>query len=550
MCDMEDMLNITFEDGRTIEVDYGTKVRDLLSYLKNDEIIALRINGAAVHADYELIEDSKVDFINVNDRNGKKIYIAGLKYVYIKAIKDVLGPKTSVNIKHSLDKGLYTTIDGMESIEKSFVEKIKKRMNEIIKNDLTINAINVSKDDIIEYVTSNNEYEKILNYTYMTNDSVTMYELDGDYNYFYDILPASTGILKQFELKITKPDGIILSYPIDGVVPKYNPAPKVLQAFQTYEDRLKGLGVKYAGDLNKLTVESKIADFIQVNEMIYDENLNNIANMIDKNREIRAIFISGPSSSGKTTTSKKLALALNTYGFDTLVLSTDDYFVEREDSPRKADGSYEFEIIDAIDTKLFNSQVRDLLDGKEVVIPTFNFITGKKEYKRKPTTLKKNEILVVEGLHAISEKMSSAIPAKNKLRLYISPFMPIALDRHNHIKTTDLRLIRRMVRDYNHRGYSAEQTLTSWMGMRKSEEMYIYPYQREADIVINTSLAYEVGVLRTYAVPLLYSISRDSEFYEEAIRILKFMKCFINIPSELVPKNSVLREFIGNGYFE
>ncbi len=550
MCDMEDELTITFEDGRTIEVDYGTKVRDLLNYLKDEDIIALRINGAAVHADYELIENSKVNFIRVNDRNGKKIYIAGLKYVYIKAIKDVLGSKTSVNIKHSLDKGFYTTIDGMDKVEKSFIEKIKKRMNQIIKADMTINAINVSKDDIIEYVSGNNEYEKVLNYTYMTNDAVTMYELDGEYNYFYDILPASTGVLKLYDLKILKPNGIVLSYPIDGVVPKYNPAPKVLQAFQNYEDRLKGLGVKYAGDLNKLIVESKIADFIQINEILYDENLGEIANMLDKNREIRAVFISGPSSSGKTTTSKKLALSLNTFGLETLVLSTDDYFVERENSPRKPDGSYEFEIIDAIDTELFNQQVRDLLDGKEVVIPTFNFITGKKEFKRKPITMKKNQILVVEGLHAISERMSSAISEKNKLKLYISPFMPIALDRHNHIKTTDLRLIRRMVRDYNHRGYSAEQTLTSWMGMRHSEETYIYPYQREADIVINTSLAYEIGVLRTYAVPLLYSISRDSEFYEEAIRILKFMKCFINIPSELVPQNSVLREFIGNSYFE
>jgi uridine kinase len=377
-----------------------------------------------------------------------------------------------------------------------------------------------------------------------------MYELDGEYNYFYDILPASTGILKKFDLKLLKPNGIVLAYPINGVVPKYNPAPKVLASFQAYEDRLKSIGVKYAGDLNKLIVDSKIRDFIQINEILYDENLNNIAQMINKDRNIRAIFISGPSSSGKTTTSKKLALFLNSFGLDTLVLSTDDYFVEREDSPRKADGSYEFEIIDALDIKLFNSQIRDLLDGKEVVIPTFNFITGKKEYKRKPVKLLKNQILVVEGLHAISEKMNSAIDKKNKLKLYISPFMPVALDRHNHIKTTDLRLIRRMVRDYNHRGYSAEQTLTNWMGMRHSEETYVYPYQREADIVINTSLAYEVGVLRTYAVPLLYSISRESEFYEEAVRILKFMKCFINIPSELVPEKSVLREFIGNSYFE
>lgn len=547
---MDNKLKINFEDGKSVDVDNGTKVKDLLKIINNKEIIALRINGAAVPANYELTEDSNVNFININDRNGQKIYLAGLKYVYIKAVKDILGQKAVVNIKHSLDKALYTTIEGKDKIEKSFVTLIKDRMNEIVNSDLEFNAINVSKEDAIEYVSENQEYEKVLNYAYMINDSVTMYELDGDYNYFYDILPATTGILKKYDLKISNQNGIILSYPIKGIVPKYNPAPKVLTAFQNYEDKLKDIGVKYAGDLNKLIVESKISDFIQTNEILYDQNLENIANMIYKSKNIRAVYISGPSSSGKTTTSKKLALYLKAFGLDTLVLSTDDYFVEREDSPRKADGSYEFEIIDALDINLFNSQIKDFLDGKEVVVPTYNFLTGKKEYKRKPLKLEKNQILIIEGLHAINEKMSSLIENKNKLRLYISPFMPVALDRHNHVKSTDLRLIRRMVRDYNHRGYSAEQTLTSWMGMRSSEENYIYPYQREADIVINTSLAYEIGVLKTYAEPLLYSISRDSEYYEESVRILKFLNCFLNIPSELVPNKSVLREFIGNSYFE
>ena len=206
--------------------------------------------------------------------------------------------------------------------------------------------------------------------------------------------------------------------------------------------------------------------------------------------------------------------------------------------------------VDAIDVKLFSSHIKKLLAGEEVIVPTFNFITGEKEFKNKPTNLKKNQILIVEGLHAISEKINGAIDKKNKLRLYISPFMTLALDRHNHIKTTDLRLIRRMVRDYNHRGYSATATLTNWMGMRESEEKYVYPYQREADIVINTALAYEIGVLKTYAEPLLYSIHKDSEYYEEAIRILNFLKCFLSIPSEYVPDVSVLREFIGKSYFE
>ena len=384
----------------------------------------------------------------------------------------------------------------------------------------------------------------------MTNDSVTLYELGDLYDYFYYIMPASTGILKRFDLTYVSPNGVVLSFPINNVVPKYNHLPLVLDAFKSYEKKLSDLGVRYAGELNKIVCKGEIADFIQTNEILYDENMQNIAQRVVDNRAIKAIFISGPSSSGKTTTSKKLALYLRSKGIDSLVLSTDDYFVERIDSPRKADGSYEYECLEAIDTKLFNMQVKSLLAGKDVVIPTYNFITGEKEYKRKPTTLKENQILIVEGLHAINEKMSSSIEKKNKLKIYISPFTPVGLDRHNHISTTDLRLLRRMVRDYKTRGYSAQHTLDSWIGMRESEETYVYPYQKEADVILNTSLAYEIGVLRTYAEPLLYSISKTSTNYEEAIRILNFLKCFISIPSEYVPYTSVLREFIGNSYFE
>jgi len=547
---MKKNIKLIFEDGNDMDVIPGITVREVLKNIKDTSIVALRINGSVVSADYVITEDSYVNYITTNDKTGEKIYFKGLEYVYIKAVKEILGKKTTVNIKHSLDKGLYTEIHTSKKFDSGDVSRIKKKMMEICEEDLDFKSINVSRQDAFEYVTALNESEKALNYTYMTNDSVTMYELDGDYNYFYFILPPSTRFLKRFDLTFLPPDGVLLSYPIDNELPKYNPTPQVLEAFQTYEKKLMALGVKYVGELNKLIVDNKISDFIQMNEILYDQNLENIALKINNNRKIKSVFISGPSSSGKTTTSKKLALYLKSFGLDTLVLSTDDYFVEREDSPKKADGSYEFEIVDAIDVKLFSKQVKDLLNGKEVIPPTFNFITGKKEYKNKPISLKKNQILIVEGLHAISDKLNGVIDKKNKLKLYISPFMPIALDRHNHIKTTDLRLIRRMVRDYNHRGYSAEATITNWSGMRVSESKYIYPYQREADIIINTALGYEIGVLKTYVEPLLYSISKDSPFYEEAIRILNFLKCFINIPSELVPNKSVLREFIGDSYFE
>ena len=547
---MKKDVKLIFEDGSEMDVFRGTTVREILKEIDDGQLIALRINGSAVPADYEIMEDAYVDYITTSDRIGHKIYMKGLEYVYILAVKELYGSKSFVNIKHSLDKGLYTEIDIQRKVDRGIVEAIKKRMKEICDRDLSFKSINVAIDDACDYVRGLGENEKVLNYTYMTNDSVTMYELGEEYNYFYYVMPASTKILKRFDLTYVAPNGIIINYPINNVLPKYNPAPQVLNAFKTYEKKLSAMGVRYAGELNKIIVDGKISDFIQTNEIIYNQNMEGIASRVASNRNIKAIFISGPSSSGKTTTSKKLALYLKSFGIDSLVLSTDDYYLERSESPRKADGSYEFEIVEALDMKLFSSHLKKLLQGEEVVIPTFNFITGEKEYKRKPVTLKKNQVLIVEGIHAINEKLNGVIDKKNKVKIYISPFTPLALDRHNHISTTDIRLLRRMVRDYKHRGYTAEQTLTSWMGMRNSEESYVYPYQREADVIVNTSLAYEIGVIRTYAEPLLYSINKDSEFYEEAIRILKFLKCFINIPSENVPSTSVLREFIGDSYFE
>ena len=547
---MKKDIKLIFEDGEELNVYSGTTVREVLRELNDDQIVALRINGSAVNADYEIIENAYVNYITVSDRIGRKIYTKGLEYVYINAVKELYGNKAVVNIKHSLDKALYSEIDIKRSVNEEVVKNIKNKMKEICRRDLVFKNVNVSRDDAYDYVTKLGEKEKALNYLYMTNDSVTMYELNDEYNYFYYLMPASTKILNRFDLTYIAPNGIVLSYPINNIVPKYNPVPGVLNAFKTYEEKLTSIGVKYAGELNKTIVDGKISDFIQMNEIIYDKNLEDIALKIVNNRNIKSVFISGPSSSGKTTTSKKLALYLKSFGFDTLVLSTDDYFVERKDSPKKEDGSYEYEIIDALDIKLFNNHIKKLLDGQEVVIPTYNFITGEKEFKRKPITLHKKQILIVEGLHAINEKMNNLVPKKNKLKLYISPFTPLGLDRHNHISTTDIRLLRRMVRDNMHRGYNAQTTLTNWMGMRKSEEDYVYPYQRQADIIVNTSLAYEIGVLRTYAEPLLYSVSKTSEYYEEAIRILKFLRGFINIPSEEVPSTSVLREFIGGSYFE
>ena len=543
-------VKLVFEDSRIMEVYRGTTVREVLNEINDDSIIALRINGELVDADYEIMEDAYVKYILSSDKIGQKIYIKGLQYVYILAVKELYGSKAIINIKHALDKAIYTEIQIKRDVNRDVVLNIKKKMKEICNRDIPFRKVSVNREDAYEYVSSIEETEKVLNYTYMTSDTVTLYELDNEYNYFYYVMPPSTRLLKRFDLSYVAPNGIALSYPIDNNIPKFQSIPKVLEAFKEYDKKLSGIGVKYAGDLNKMIVEGTISDFIQANEILYNQNLENIALKVVNNKNIKSIFISGPSSSGKTTTSKKLAMYLRSMGKEAVVISTDDYFLEREQTPKKEDGTYEFECVEALDIKLFNTQIKALLDGKAVKMPTFNFLTGKKEYKTPPVKLEKNQVLVVEGLHAISEKLNHANPKKNKLRLYISPFTPIRLDRHNHMSTTDVRLLRRLVRDYRTRGYTAEATLTNWASMRSSEGKYVYPHQREADMIVNTALAYEIGVLKTYAEPLLYSIDKGSANYEEAIRILKFLKGFLNIPSEYVPNVSVLREFIGNSYFE
>lgn len=547
---MNNRVKLIYEDGKITNVEIGTKVSEILKANNDNNIIGLRVNGKAVPTDFEICEDSLISFINIDSRIGRKIYIKGLEFLYLLAVQELYGDYTKVSVKHSLDKAIYTELNINKTISGDTVDEIKKRMKKLVAEDLPIIKISSTREDIIEHVTKLNEQEKALNYKYMTSDVVTLYELKDIYNYFYYIMPVSTKVLDKFDLTFIEPKGIVLSYPINGVIPKYTSTEKVLKSFKDYQNKLSKIGINYASDINNLVINGKIRDYIQIDEMIYQEDINEIVNKVVNNRKIKGIFISGPSSSGKTTTSKRLSLSLKAKGIETILISTDDYYVNRVDTPKDEDGEYDFEIVEALDYKLFNRDLKKLLNYEEVKLPTYNFITGEREYKNSSVKLEKGQVAIVEGLHAINEKLNSVLDKHNKLKIYISPFTPISIDRHNHISTTDLRLLRRLVRDNRTRGYNAKATLDKWIKMRKSEEKNIYPYQRSADIILNTSLAYEIGVLKTYAEPLLYSIDSDDENYEEAVRILNFLKGFLNIASEYVPNTSVLREFIGNSYFE
>lgn len=549
---MTNELIIEIEGYGNIVVHEDTTLYDLIKRLnKTDDIIACSINNEIVELSYKLKEDTKLKLISIKDRMGAKIYRSGLKFIYITAIKELFGINTDVKLLHSLDKGIYTRIDLDLTVD--IVKDIKAKMEELVSRDLRFEKITTSRKEAIKYFNEVKEKEKSSMYKQMTGDALTLYNLLNYYNYFYTKMPYSTGIIKSFDLTLTKDKGVMLEYPstYDMKIPPYTHMDQVLNVFKEYGKWADTLGVKYVSDVNNVVIEGKIKEFIELNEIKQNNDLLKIASEIEKNlNDIKLVLIAGPSSSGKTTTSKKLSLYLKSKGINPFVLSTDDFFKNRIDTPKNENGEYEYDIPEALDIDLFNEKLTSLIKGEETLLPTYNFLTGEKEYKHAPVPLKNRDLIIVEGIHTLNEMLTSKIDRKNKLKIYISPFTPLDLDRHNHVSTVDLRLIRRLVRDYRTRGYNAEETLKNWRVVRRSEEKYIFPYQKEADIVLNTALIYELGVLKTYAVPILFSVSYHSEYYSEALRIINFLKSFLNISDSMLPETALLREFVGGGYFE
>lgn len=549
---MTNELIIEIEGYGNIVVHEDTTLYDLIKRLnKTDDIIACSINNEIVELSYKLKEDTKLKLISIKDRMGAKIYRSGLKFIYITAIKELFGINTDVKLLHSLDKGIYTRIDLDLTVD--IVKDIKAKMEELVSRDLKFEKITTSRKEAIKYFDEVKEKEKSSMYKQMTGDALTLYNLLNYYNYFYTKMPYSTGIIKSFDLTLTKDKGVMLEYPstYDMKIPPYTHMDQVLNVFKEYGRWADTLGVKYVSDVNNVVIEGKIKEFIELNEIKQNNDLLKIASEIEKNlNNIKLVLIAGPSSSGKTTTSKKLSLYLKSKGINPFVLSTDDFFKNRIDTPKNENGEYEYDIPEALDIDLFNEKLTSLIKGEETLLPTYNFLTGEKEYKHAPVSLKNRDLIIVEGIHTLNEMLTSKIDRKNKLKIYISPFTPLDLDRHNHVSTVDLRLIRRLVRDYRTRGYNAEETLKNWRVVRRSEEKYIFPYQKEADIVLNTALIYELGVLKTYAVPILFSVNYHSEYYSEALRIINFLKSFLNISDSMLPETALLREFVGGGYFE
>ncbi len=549
---MEDKIIVEIEGIGNVVTSVDKTIYDLMKEQNlENEVIAVIIDNDITELSTKLKEDTKMKLIKIKDRMGAKIYRSGLKFLYITAVKELFGRNTNVELLHSLDKGIYTRIN--LELNNTMVDEIKAKMHELVKEDIRITRVVTSRKEAISYFNSVKEYEKSLTYKQMTGEMLTLYSMLDYYNYFYTKMPYSTKILTSFDLTLTTDKGVMLEYPstFDMKIPEYTHMPQVLNVFDNYAVWAEKLGVKYVSEVNNVVINGKIKEFIELNEIKQNNDLLEIANKIQNNiNDIKIVLIAGPSSSGKTTTCKKLALYLKSKGLNPFTLSTDDFFKDRKDTPKNEKGEYEYDIPEAIDIDLFNEKLEALLKGEETTLPTYNFLTGEKEYKHPAVSLKNRDLLIVEGIHTLNELLTSKIPRENKLKIYISPFTPLGLDRHNHVSTVDLRLIRRIVRDARTRGYNAVDTLKSWRNVRISEEKYIFPYQKEADIVLNTALIYELGILKTFAVPLLYNVNYKSEYYTEAKRIINFLKIFLNIPESALPETALLREFVGGGYFE
>ncbi len=549
---MMDSLEVTI-NGKKYKVNKEITLEEIATQFKNDfkyPILLAKVGNQLKELNYKVEENCNIEFLDLTSREGNRTHISGLTYILIYAIKKLYGKKANAIVQHSLDKGIY--IETTFKLTANKLKDIKEEMQHVISADMPITRMTIDRIEAIEYFEQLNDKAKAGVLKYNTNTYITLYRLGNYYNYFYNPMPLSTGKLKAFDLTYVKDNGFVLRFPtvyIPNKIKEYESHPGMFKVFQDYRDWAKIINVKNSVDLNRIVSSGKIGDLIKIDETIQSSRLLQLAREISlKKDKIKMVLLAGPSSSGKTTTSKKLCMYLKTFGLNPKVLSMDDYFVEREETRKDKDGKYDYECLEAIDIKLFNNQIGNLLKQHEVTVPTYNFVTGSKEYKNK-MKLSEGDIIVVEGIHALDTKILTNIPRENKYKIYISPLTELNMDDHNRISTTDNRLLRRIIRDNRTRNYPVEKTLAAWDSVRRGEEKYIFPFQDECDCTINSALIYEIGVLKTYVEPLLYSVSSNSPYYEEAKRLIDFLRLFLPIPSDDIPTESILREFIGNGYF-
>ena len=538
---------------KELDVKENITIKELLAdEIEKSEIpiIGAKFNNEYQRLDYEITKDGTVSLVDIASKGGMKIYRRTLIYIMAMAFERIY-PEAKVRVNYQLSNSMYCDLDNMEETPE-MLKNVEQEMRRIIEQNLPITKKLLTRKEAEELYEQKDSSKGRLQLDIEENKTINMYYCEDYYNYIYEDIAINTGIVKVFEL-VKYDKGFLLRYPSSNdpfKLPKYQETKKLLWALNEYNDIHKILDVSTIYKLNNIIEHGNLKYLIMLEEALHEKKIANIADKIAENKNIKMVLIAGPSSSGKTTFAQRLGLQLRINGLKPVTISVDNYFVERPDTPLDENGEYDFENIEAIDLDLFNKDLTALLNGEVIQCPEFDFSVGTKRYKGKTMHLADDEILVIEGIHCLNDKLTALIPKKQKYKVYISDLTILNMDRLNRISTTDTRLIRRIVRDYQFRSYSAKHTLDAWPKVNRGEEKNIFPYQEDADSIFNTSLIYELAALKDIAIPLLEEIKPTERQYAEARRLIEILKYFKSIKSDIIPNNSLLKEFLGGGYFE
>lgn len=543
--------------GKQREYPYGTSYSKIVQEYEGATrypIVLVMMNGKLCELHKKLKKDGILEFITTGDEIGHKTYKRSASLLLLKAVYHIAGHENirKVTLHYSVSSGFYYTIDGNVEITETFLEQVRNYMMELVERKVPILKRSVGTSEAIELFHRHGMYDKEKLFRFRRVSRVNLYSLEDFEDYFYGYMVNHTGYLKHFAL-YPYDAGFVLQLPAQETpekVPEFEPRPKIFQVQKESAKWGEMIQTETVGDLNEQIVKQGANQLILIAEALQESKISQIARQIAEAGNRKFIMIAGPSSSGKTTFSQRLSVQLSAHGLRPHAIGVDNYFVNREDTPLDKNGNYNFECLEAIDVKQFNEDMIRLLNGEQVELPRFNFKTGKREYRGNYLQLGKEDVLVIEGIHCLNDRLSSSLPTESKFKIYISALTQLNIDEHNRIPTTDGRLIRRIVRDARTRGTTAKATIAMWNSVRRGEEENIFPYQESADVMFNSALIYELAVLKLYAEPLLFSITKEDPEYNEAKRLLKFLDYFVGVPSEAIPHNSILREFVGGGCFE
>ncbi len=550
---MSEKIFITLNNEKH-EIEKKTTLLELAKRFKDSyqsAIVAASVNNDIRELSYGLAEDAKVGFIDLTDEDGMRIYRRSLYFIFIKAVNELFPGRNAV-ISHPMSNGVYCEIRGDEELTEIDVEAVQKKMNEIVSCALPFEKKIVSTESARELYKKTGRLDKYEVLEHRQKPYVTVYNCGGYEDYYYGYMVPDTSYIKCFSLKFHQP-GVVIQFPSKvkpEELPEFEEQKKLFKVFIEYKKWVRILGVENVGALNDIVKAGEIGDLIRVNEALHEKKIAEIADKITNHEEEkRIVLISGPSSSGKTTFANRLGIQLRVNGYAPKTISLDNYFVNRDRTPKDEDGEYDYEALEAIDVDLFNKHLAALLEGHEVEIPVYNFETGSREAFGQKMIMNKNTILVIEGIHGLNDRLTASISPEDKYKIYVSALTSMNIDDHNRIPSTDTRIIRRIVRDNQFRGCSAINTINRWPSVRRGEEKNIFPYQENADIMFNSSLVYELCLLKTYAEPLLMQLGPENERYSEVKRLIEFLSYFLPIDGKEVPNNSIVKEFVGGSCF-